>query len=207
MTTNKEPIPAGYWRDANDALIPVSKIKPIDKDRHHVVWDLCEQAKKASAALAGFKLASMLAVEEFVARSLAQYDARHGGKKGNITLISFDGRYKIVRAMQENLVFDERLQVAQSLIAECIGTWSKGSNDNIKVLVNQAFQVDKSGSINTGRVLGLRALKIDDPKWLKAMTAISASTKTVSTKAHIRFYERDEQGGEYQPIALDVASV
>jgi hypothetical protein len=206
MTTDKDPVPPGYWRDANDALIPVAKIKPIDRDRDQVVRALCEQAKKASAALMGFKTTAMQAVTEFVQRSLAEYDARHGGKKGNITLISFDGRYKIVRAMQETLVFDERLQVAQSLIAECIGTWSKGSNDNIKVLVNQAFQVDKTGSINTGRVLGLRALKIDDEKWLKAMAAISDSTRTVSTKAHIRFYERDSQG-EYYPIALDVASV
>ena len=187
MSIQKEPAPPGYWRDANDALIPVSKIKAIDKDRDQVVKALCEQAKKASAALMGFKVTAMQAVTEFVERSLAEYDARHGGKKGNITLISFDGRYKIVRAMQETLVFDERLQVAQGLIAECIGTWSKGSNDNIKVLVNQAFQVDKTGSINTGRVLGLRALKIEDPKWLKAMMAISDSTRTVSTKAHIRF--------------------
>lgn len=207
MTTEKSPIPAGYWRDANDALIPVGKIKPIDKDRDRVVRELCEGAKKASAALLGFKLAAMQSVQDFVERSLAEYDARHGGKKGNITLFCFDGQYKIVRAMQETLVFDERLQVAQSLIAECISAWSKGSNDNIKVLVNQAFQVDKAGSINTGRVLGLRALKIDDPKWLSAMAAISDSTRPVSTKAHIRFYERDDSTGEYQPISLDVASV
>ncbi|MFI5447568.1 DUF3164 family protein [Polaromonas sp. UC242_47] len=130
-----------------------------------------------------------------------------GGKKGNVTLFNFDGSFKIVRAMQENLVFDERLQAAQSLIAECIASWSKGSNDNIKVLVNQAFQVDRAGKINTGRVLGLRSLKIDDPKWLRAMAAISDSTKTVGTKAHIRFYSRDDMSGEYIPIHLDLASI
>ena len=104
-------------------------------------------------------------------------------------------------------MFDERLQVAQSLIGECIRTWSKGSNDNIKAIVDQAFKVDKAGKINTGAVLGLRALKITDEKWLRAMEAISDSTQTVSTKAHIRFYKRDAIGGEYQPINLDVASV
>lgn len=207
MTQEKTPVPAGYWRDANDALIPVAKIKAIDKDRNKVVIDLCKEAKNASAALVGFKLAAMQAFSDFVERSLAEYDAKLGGKKGNVTLMSFDGQYKIVRAMQENLMFDERLQVAQALIAECINAWSKGSNDNIKVLVNQAFQVDKAGKINTGRVLGLRALKISDPKWLKAMEAISDSTRTVSTKAHIRFYERDDASGEYYPIHLDVASV
>lgn len=205
--TKKDPVPPGYWRDANDGLIPLSKVKAIDKDRDQVVRQLCAAAAKASAELLAFKLSAMHAVHEFVERSLAEYDAKLGGKKGNVTLYCFDGSFKIVRAMQENLVFDERLQVAQSLIAECIASWSKGSNDNIKALVNQAFQVDREGKINTGRVLGLRSLKIDDPKWLRAMTAISDSTKTVSTKAHIRFYSRDEQSGEYIPIHLDLASI
>lgn len=205
--TEKHAVPAGYWQDGNGALIPVTKIKPIDKDRHHVVTDLCAEAKKTSSALLAFKLSAMQAVTDFVNRSLAEYDAKHGGKKGNITLVSFDGSFKIVRAMQENIVFDERLQVAQSLIAECIGAWSKGSSDKIKVLVNQAFQVDKAGKINTGRVLALRQLDIDDPKWLSAMKAISDSMKVASTKPHIRFYERDNTTGEYFPILLDVAAI
>ena len=203
----KEAPPANHWRDASDRFVPVSKIKEIDKDRDRVVRQLCAEAQKASAALVAFKLTSMQEVNAFVDRSLAEYDAKLGGKKGNVTLFSFDGSWKIVRAMQDTLVFDERLQAAQSLIAECVVTWSKGSNDNIKVLVNQAFQVDKAGKISTSRVLGLRALKINDPKWLNAMQAISDSLQTVSTKAHIRFYAKDDYTGEYVPILLDVAAL
>ena len=81
------------------------------------------------------------------------------------------------------------------------------AHDKIKVLVNQAFQVDKAGKINTARVLALRQLDISDPKWQSAMQAINDSIKTISTKAHIRFYERDDTTGEYFPISLDVASV
>lgn len=72
------------------------------------------------AELAQFKVAAMNEVTEFVERSLAEYDVKHGGKKGNVTLISFDGAYKVVRQMQETLVFDERLQAAKALIDECI---------------------------------------------------------------------------------------
>ncbi|MBX3660700.1 MAG: DUF3164 family protein, partial [Ramlibacter sp.] len=154
-----------------------------------------------------FKLAAMQAVADFVERSLAEYEVKTGGAKGNVTLLSFDGRHKITRQVAENLVFDERLQAAKALIDECIHTWSKGSNDNIKVLVNQAFQVDKAGKINTGRVLALRSLKITDEKWLQAMQAISDSTRVASTKAYVRFYERDDASGDYVPIVLDVAGV
>lgn len=83
-------IPPGYWQDANGSLVPVSKIKAIDKDRSQVVTDLCEQAEKESARLMGFKTSAMHAVHEFIERSLAEYDVKHGGKKGNVTLINFD---------------------------------------------------------------------------------------------------------------------
>lgn len=197
----------GYWEDANGALIPVAKIKEIDKDRSKTVIELCGQAEAESARLMGFKTTAMLAVSQFIERSLSAYDVKHGGKKGNVTLLSFDGRYKIVRQMQGTIAFDERLQAAKALIDECIQGWSKGSNANIKVLVNDAFQVDQAGKISTGRVLGLRRLEITDENWLKAMQAIGDSMRVASTKPYLRFYKRDDTTGEYLPIILDVAGV
>lgn len=198
--------PPGYWEDASGNLVPVAKIKDIDKDRSKTVAELCKQAKLESARLVGFKVASMQAVNDFVARSLAAYDVKQGGSKGNVTLVTFDGRYKVIRQMQPTIVFDERLQAAKSLIDECIQSWSKGSNANIKVLVNDAFQVDSAGKISTGRVLGLRRLEINDEKWLLAMQAIGDSMRVASTKPYIRFYERDDASGDYMPINLDVAA-
>lgn len=203
----KENIPHGYWEDASGALIPISKIKPIDKDRHKVVTELCEAAMQQSATLFGFKTTAMQAVNEFVERSLAEYDVKSGGKKGNVTLNSFDGRFRIIRQMQESISFDERLQAAKALIDECIQGWSKGSNVNIRVLVNDAFQVDREGKISTGRVLGLRRHDIQDETWQRAMKAIGDSMRVASTKPYVRFYLRDDATGEYQPINLDVAAL
>lgn len=205
--TTEPTIPAGYWQDAAGNLIPVSKIKPIDKDRHKTVVTLCEGAKAMSRSLATYKQAAMDEIEAFIERSLAEYDVKAGGKKGNVTLVSFDGRYKIVRQMQETLAFDERLQAAKALIDECVRDWSKGSNANIRALVNNAFQVDKEGLISTSRVLGLRRIAIDDEKWRRAMDAISDSVRVTSTKAYVRFYERAADGEAYLPINLDVAAL
>lgn len=204
--TPENTIPKGYMQRADGTLVPADKVKPVDKDRDQVVRELCEQAKRASADLLAFKLTSMQAVQDFVDRSLAEYDIKYGRAKGNVTLTSFDGKYQIVRQMQDTIVFDERLQAAKVLIDECIHRWAKGSNANIKALVNNAFQVDKQGLVSTARVLGLRSLEIDDESWQQAMRAIGDSMQVASTKPYIRFYERNEAGAMVA-IPLDVAGV
>ncbi len=205
---SEEVIPKGYWQDASGALIPVGKIKDVDKERHQVVSQIAAKAKGVSDMLRAFKLEVMGEIENFIDLSATQYGATMRGAKGkgNVTMISFDGKYKVVRAIQESLAFDERLQVAKTIIDGCIHSWSKGSNKNIQALVNQAFQVDKQGKVNTGRVLGLRTLKIEDPDWQRAMDAISDSVKTVSSKSYVRIYERND-AGEYEAISLDVSGV
>lgn len=199
-------IPDGFKQDAKGRLIPESQIKPIDIERSDLVIRLIEQAKQNQQQLRDFKALVFGDIAAFVQLSAEQYDVAVGGAKGNPTLFSFDGKYKIVRQIQDSIRFDERLQAAKALIDECIQSWSANSNDYLKVLVNDAFQVDKEGKISTGRVLGLRRHNIDDTKWQKAMQAISDSIIVTDSKNYVRFYERDEDG-KYQPISLDFANI
>jgi Protein of unknown function (DUF3164) len=195
----------GYWMDANGNLVPESKVKQIDQVRNQMVYDLCRMAEVESDALRTFKTSSMAEVAAFVGLSLDHYGVRTGGEKGNVTLVSYDGVYKLVRQMQDKIVFGEQLMAAKALIDECVHEWAQGANDNIKALINHAFQTDKEGKINTGRVLSLRRLDIKDEKWQQAMQAIADSMQTASTKPYIRFYKRDVKTLEYLPINLDVA--
>lgn len=201
-----DTIPAGYWRNAQGGLTPDALVKPIDRTRDQLVRDMIAAAKAHSAELGRFKAAAFGDVEAFVRLSAEQYGAKLGGTKGNVTLVSFDGRYKVVRQMQDSIVFDERLQAAKALIDECIQTWGKGSDAKIMALVDDAFAVGQEGKINTARVLGLRRLDIADPKWQAAMQAISDSVKVASSTPYIRFYERVGETAEYRAISLDVAS-
>jgi hypothetical protein len=200
-------IPPGYWQDASGNLIPEAKVKDIDKLRHQVVTDLCQLAEQRRDGLAQFKLHAMQEVAALVATSMEQYGVKAGGDKGNVTLTSFDGRYRLQRHMQDKIVFGEQLIAAKALIDECVHEWAKGANDNIRALVNHAFQTDKEGKINIARVLGLRRLNIPDPQWQAAMQAITDSMQTASTKSYVRFYKRSDATGEYLPISLDVAAV
>lgn len=201
----EQVIPAGYWMKANGELTPESMVKPVDRMRDQLVRELVTGAEAVAASIAQFKAKAFADVGAFVQVSAEEYNVKLGGLKGNVTLMSYDGRYKVVRQIQENLVFDERLQAAKQLIDECLQSWTEGSGDEIKTLINDAFQVNQAGLISTTRVLGLRRHNIQNEKWLRAMQAISDSVQVAGTKPYIRIYKRVGETDDYQAISLDMA--
>jgi aminopeptidase N len=202
--TNSHAINEGFMVDAKGRHVPLSLVAPIDMARNDLVNDLVGEVKNENKVIAALRRKLFDEIEAFVTLSAELYEVKLGGQKGNVTLTSFDGKYKIVRANQDTLVFDERLQAAKSLIDACLLRWSAGAAPEIKVLINDAFQVDKAGNINTGRVLELRRLAIKDEEWLRAMAAIGDALQVAGSKSYVRVYERDADG-KYQPITLDMA--
>jgi hypothetical protein len=198
-------IPDGYMQDAKGRLVPVEMVAPIDQARDQLVREIVAGAQRQAAFMAAFKQRTFDDIQAFVELSAERYGVKMGGIKGNVTLMSFDGRYKLVRAIADFMVFDERLQVAKQLIDGCIHEWSQGARAEIKALVNDAFQVDKAGRVNTTRILGLRRLEINDPQWQQAMKAIGDSLTVAATRAYVRVYERVGDTDEYRHINLDLA--
>lgn len=196
-----------YWKDAKGNLTPEELVKDIDKERDALVQEWVEKAKALNVEMSRFKGGIFGDIQAFVELSAEKYGAKLGGNKGNVTLFSYDGKYKIVRAISDHLQFDERIQAAKALIDECLSEWSEGSRPELKTLIERAFDVDKEGNLNTGRILGLRRVEITDPRWLNAMQAISESVQIVSSKAYVRIYERVGDSDQYQPISLDMAGV
>lgn len=202
---NERAVPAGYMEDAVGRLWPVESVKPVDAARNDLVMELVTRALGLASLLANFKAAALDDIQAFVDLSMEKYGATLGGTKGNVCLISFDGRYKIERAIDEFIRFDERIHAAKSLIDDCLKRWSDGTSPELRSIVNDAFQVDKAGRINTRRILALRRINIDDEEWQRAMQAISDSVQVISSKTYIRFYER-QADGSYQQMNLSIAA-
>ena len=196
-----------YMTDQQGRQVPMDMVKDIDKLRDQTVRAIMAEAIEMSELLKEFKRGIRDDIFAFVGTSAEQYGIKWGGKKGNINLTTYDGKYRIVVQMNEQLAFDERLQVARDLIGACIERWSEGSRNEIRILVQDAFQTDKTGKINTARVLGLRRLEINDPEWQRAMAAIQDSITISGSKQYLRFYERNDTTGEYVNIPLDVAAL
>ncbi|ENK9358561.1 DUF3164 family protein [Escherichia coli] len=203
----KTEAPEGYWVDARGVMTPESLIKDIDRDREQLVGELVAMVIAASASLRELKLRAFGDIQAFIDLSAEKYGAVKGGKKGNITLYSFDGRYKIQRAMQDRIALDERIQTAKALIDDCLADWTEGARPEIKAIISEAFSTDKEGNINTGRVLALRRLDITEERWDNAMKLIGEAVQVVGSRSYIRVYERVGDSDEYRAIPLDIAGV
>ncbi|MDF3931370.1 DUF3164 family protein [Pseudomonas citronellolis] len=203
MTANA--IPAGYRQDAQGRLVHETLIKPIDQARDKLVLELVDKAKTLNKALADFKATAFGDVAAFVDLSVEEYGVKLGGKKGNVSLVSFDGRYMLKKAVQESVQFDERLQAARALIDECLLEWTEGARPEVVTLVNDAFRTDTKGEIRTARVLALRRLEIADERWKRAMKAIGEACQVIGSKDYIRLYERVGDSNQFEAIPLDIA--
>lgn len=205
MTT--ATIPDGYMQNASGHLVPENKVREHDKLRDACARELAAEAIELNARLAAFKARALGDIDDLVAVAAERYDVHIGGKKGNVTISTYDGAYRVQRTYAERLEFTEEIEAAKQLINDCILRWSEGANDNIRVLVDRAFRTDKQGQMRTNAVLELLRLDIEDTDWQQAMTALKDSIQTAGTAVYVRVYQRLEDRDEYVAVPLDLASV
>lgn len=201
-----ETVPPGYMRDAQGRLVPESAVGDQDKLIDQTVAKIVDFARALNAQIARFKGHTIDDITSLNDLLGERYGAARGGVKGNITLTSFDGCKKVMVQVSEAVTYGPELQIAKTLVDQCIAKWSEGANDAIRALVNHAFQVDKAGKINHAALLQLRRVKIDDPDWQNAMQALVDAMRVIGSKAYVRFYERDNPSGEWRAITIDLAA-
>lgn len=201
-----EKVNEAMRQNAQGHLVPESLIKPIDLLRDEVVLKQVAKAKELQLQMQATKVQMQQEIADYLDLSASEYGVSYGGAKGNVTLTSFDGKFKVERAIGEHRIFDERIQAAKAQIDACIERWSEGSSDEIRALVDHAFRVNKQGRIDVNQVLSLRQLKIDDKEWQAAMDAIADAITTVAKTEYIRLYQR-QYSGKYVAISLDWAKL
>ncbi|MBC2834690.1 DUF3164 family protein [Gemmobacter straminiformis] len=207
----KDPIHIRQKKDGSLHLLAgghrlaVSLIKP-----QHLLQD--ELVRK----VAGYGIALSEQVSRFLGHTfddiggfealLAQeYGATVGGKKGNKTLMTHDGLFKVTVQVADYIDFGPELQTAKELLDECMNEWAAGARDELRMIVTRAFNTDKPGKVNRSEIFMLLRLEIEDPRWKAAMQAIRDAMRIVGSKSYVRLYRRDTQDAPWQPITIDLA--
>ena len=194
-----------YMADARGSLVPAENVRPADKLEDETVRKIMAFARELSDRIARFRGHTFTDLGEFDALLAQEYGAARGGKRGNRTYQSFDGRLKIQVQVADFIDFGPQLQVAKTLIDECLNEWSADSRPEIQAVVTRAFNTDKEGKINRSEIFMLLRLDIEDARWLEAMRAIRDAMRITGSKQYIRFYERARPTDAWRAVTIDLA--
>ncbi len=195
-----------YLRDSKGSLVPIAAVKAADLLMDETVRTILDRARTVSALVASFKSDTFESVSDLQALISQNYGASIGGKKGNITLVTFDGCQKVQVQVADLLEFGPELQAAKALIDECLTEWAVGSAVELRALVNRVFSVDKEGQINRAELFMLLRVEIADERWLSAMEAIRDSIRVIGSRTYVRFYDRKSPDAPWHAVTIDLAA-
>lgn len=193
--------------DARGAFVPLSLIKPQHKLEDETVRKIMTHAAALSAQISRFRGHTMTDLGDFDALIAQEYGAKIGGAKGNRTYQTFDGLMKVQVQVADRIDFGPELQVAKSLVDECLNEWSADSRPEIQAIVTRAFNTDQEGRINRAEIFMLLRHQIEDPRWMRAMEAIRDAMRVTGSKEYLRFYRRDAVTDSWSAVTIDLARV
>lgn len=194
-----------YMPDARGGFTPVELVKPQHALEDQAVRKIMDYARALSAQIARFKghtFDDLSALDDLLAET---YKVKRGGKKGNRTYQTHDGLMKIQVAMADQIDFGPELQLAKTLIDECLVEWTDEGRAEIRAIVLRAFNVEKEGQINKAELFALLRLQIEDERWQRAMKAVHDAIRITGSKQYFRFYERETPTGRWQAVTIDLA--
>jgi hypothetical protein len=194
-----------YMPDAKGAMVPVGLIKPQHLLEDELVRKVMGHAIALSEQVSRFKEHTFDDLGAFEALLAQEYESTVGGAKGNKTLSTHDGLFKVSVQVADNIVFGPELQIAKGLVDECLNEWAQGSRDEIRAIVTRAFNTDKAGQINRSEIFMLLRLEITDPRWLQAMKAIRDAMRVEGSKTYVRCHRRATVDGAWQAVSIDLA--
>lgn len=200
--------PTKTMKDATGQDIPVKFIPKIDLDADKKVKKILAAGKALQQKLIDYKNECLELCDGWYSQLLSELKSKEkdtDNKKGNYTLFSFDRSIKVTVRIGTRIEFDSKIDIAKLKIDEYLQEITKGSNDEIKLIVNQAFTTTR-GQLDSKRVLNLFTLQITHKLWKEAMELLKASIKTNITKRYMEIAERDENG-EYQTLVLQFSNL
>jgi hypothetical protein len=196
-----------YMRDPRGALIPVEVVRSLDKLRDEVVDQVFVELEQFRETQRAFVARISDKVNSFLALEAQEYGAERTDWKGNLRLTSYDGLRRIDRVISDRITLSETLQIAVGLINELVEEWFEGARVEPVALLKRALRTDEAGHYNTGELLGLRSLEINDERWERAMRAIQDAITVEGIKVAVRFGKRDEPNGKFRGIPLDMSDL
>lgn len=194
-----------HMLDPKGRKTPVEVISGADLVEDEVVRKIIGYALALSGQVSRFKGHTFEDLGDFEALLAQEYGATKGGAKGNKTFMTYDGCMKVQIQVADHIDFGPQLQIAKSLLDECLNEWAADARPELRALVTSAFNTEKAGQINRSEIFKLLRMDIKDERWQQAMSAIRDAMRVVGSKIYVRCYHRETPDAGWEAITIDLA--
>lgn len=168
--------------------------------RDETVQNIVCTALQLNAQLKEFKTSAYSHVNTMY-ELLQEHSNRHAKGKGNVTLDTTDGKYRVAFKRADFTRFDERSTQAESHILEFLSSELPADSKTTKLV--RLLLERKKGEMDKNNVLKLISMKNDfeNEHWRSGITLLQESIVPDYTKFYMDFYVRTEDG-EWQQVGL-----
>lgn len=193
------------WHDHRGNEVPRIYV-PVEEVKTELqIAKIYNKAEKLSTALKMYKAEAFEIADAIYGEMLKNANITATDRKGNYSLTSFDKTVKIEVNVSNSISFDSNITLAQEKLNEFIRTKTEGVDQDLSILVNQAFTTRK-GRLDKARIFDLMQLNIKGQLWADAMELIRKSITTNSSVRYMEISSKDDEG-RYIPVKLNFASL
>lgn len=162
------PIPEGYWIDSRRRLVPEALVSGERALEDQAARTIAAYALDLHRQIQRWRRHSHDDVSALLDLLAERYDAARGGRRGNLTIRSYDGRCKVQVQVADRIALGPELQIAREIVSDCVSDWTADARDEVQALIQHALEPDAEGRVSLASVLALRRLEIDDERWDRA---------------------------------------
>jgi hypothetical protein len=193
------------WTDSRGNEIPAKYVPEHEKKRDLFVEKIMEKVEKLENTMRVLKGEIQHQIQLYI-EELAADNKVSDNWKGNLMLTNFSGTQQIEVDIHDLIRYDERLVVAKQLIDNYLMEKCAGQ-DELRLIVSQAFNIDKKGNVNQYMLKRLCKLDIKNPEWQKAITLIKEAECVNTSKQYIMFKQRENPKAAWDTLNLNFSSI
>lgn len=193
----------------------ISSIKPLDREKDRTVEQIFKRLKQLEEHIAREQLTILQEIEDYKSLVAEEYGQAFSTTSQNITLTNFSNDRQVEIKANKQISHDEKLQLAEEAMREAINDdianlsdseldgKKKQSLDNLLGIVDWAFELNPENKVSRSRILQLKQITYDHPKWRKGLELIEASEQVKGTRQYLYARERPEPGAKMESLNLN----
>lgn len=180
------------WIDAKGRIIPSEHVSDEVKYQEFVLDRIRKEAERINKTISEGK-----AIIEELNKQFLSMKAKQAGYdewEGAVTLISFDGKFKMETKCSELITFGPDAQSGHRKIKEALETELQNVKYDVKEAILSLIEPSTSGVIPKVNLTKVKKWKLDSDLFREGIALFDSAANVTETKVYRKFYIREEDG-------------